>query len=608
MTDDTKPSSSSGWHPAATAVAPTVRVSLPDLRGEGARATGGTRSNRYRVQGALGRGGMGEVQLVEDGLIGREVAVKTITSKLAGSAEMRERFLREVRIQGQLEHPAIVPVYDLGVDEHGNDYFTMKRVAGRTLATVLRALRTGDARTRQAFPRNALLSVFRQICLAIAYAHSRGVIHRDLKPANIMVGDFGEVYILDWGIAWLVDEPSTHDAEHVLGTPGYMAPEQLTNASAIDARSDVYALGAILFELLALEPWHPVANSDEAIAATRAGEAARPAMRAPQLDIPPELDDLCARATAFRREDRLATARDLAELVERYLEGDRDLERRRVEARRHAQAAFAARERVTAGGTDAEEARREALREAGRAVALDPEGREGLRAALELMLEPPREVPREVHDELERAESDRIRAGIAPGIIVFATFLIAALIVPLFAGPVSWSVPIVIAAAMAIAIAMCIRLLGKDTLSGETASTVTLVACVAVAIAFASGYLGPMLIIPALAVALANALASSQRRWGVFLVLIVLAVIAPFVAEWAGLVPRSYDFRPDGFLVKPIVMHLSEVPVRLVSLFVTLAALVGSVFYVRRIVVVEAELRRTWLLHNWHLRQMAQLT
>jgi hypothetical protein len=85
------------------------------------------------------------------------------------------------------------------------------------------------------------------------------------------------------------------------------------------------------------------------------------------------------------------------------------------------------------------------------------------------------------------------------------------------------------------------------------------------------------------------------------------AVIAPFVAEWAGLVPRSYDFRPDGFLVKPIVMHLSEVPVRLVSLFVTLAALVGSVFYVRR-VVVEAELRRTWLLHNWHLRQMAQLT
>lgn len=598
MADDTKPSL------PPTAVATTVRASLPEPPRD---HTPETRTTRYRVHGALGRGGMGEVQLVEDGLIGREVAVKTIAAKLAGSAEMRERFLREVRIQGQLEHPAVVPVYDLGVDEHGNDYFTMKRIAGRTLASVLGALARGDAPTQQTFPRNALLAVFRQVCLAVAYAHSRRVIHRDLKPANIMVGDFGEVYVLDWGIARLADDPARDDAD-LLGTPGYMAPEQLADASSVDERSDVYALGAILFELLALQPWHPMSSTAEAIASTQTEMAARPSRRAPNLDIPPELDDVCARATALHREDRVSTARELADLVERYLEGDRDLERRRVEARRYAQQARDARDRVTTGGPGAETARRDALRAAGRAVALDPEGREGLRAAVELMLEPPQDIPRDVHDALERAESERIRAGIAPGIAVFAVFLFAALVVPLAAGPVSWVAPSVIAVAMTVAIAMCVRLLRKDMLSNETPATVTLVACVAISIAFASGYLGPMLIIPPLAVALANALATSQRRWTVFLILSMLAVVAPSVAEWAGLVPHSYEFRTDGFLVRPVVMALSEVPVRLLSLFVTLAALVGSVLYVRRIVVVEAELRRTWLLHNWHLRQMAQLT
>src|SRR5688572_23017130 len=148
----------------------TVRIGLPSTE-EGAR---------YREHGVLGRGGMGEVQLVEDGRIGRDVAVKTILASLADNRSLRARFLREARIQGQLEHPSIVPVYDLGVDESGNDYFTMKRIAGRTLASVLRALASGDETTVRAFPRNALLAVFRQVCLAIAYAHSRGVIHRDL--------------------------------------------------------------------------------------------------------------------------------------------------------------------------------------------------------------------------------------------------------------------------------------------------------------------------------------------------------------------------------------------------------------------------------------------
>jgi serine/threonine-protein kinase len=551
---------------------------------------------------------MGEIMLVEDAVIGREIAVKTIAAKLAGSKSVRERFLREVRIQGQLEHPSIVPVYDVGVDASGNDYFTMKRIAGRTLATVLRALAANDAGARHEFPRNALLAVFRQICLAIAFAHSRGAIHRDLKPANVMIGDFGEVYVLDWGIARLAAEPDPPSDEQVLGTPGYMAPEQLEDPTQADERSDVYALGAILFEILALEPWHRAPNAAAAIAATLTETNARPALRAPQRDIPPELDDLCAYATAAR-DDRVPSARDLADAIERYLEGDRDLERRREQARRHAAAARDARERVArSSATEADAARREALREAGRAVALDPDGREGLRAAVELMLEPPHEVPAEVHRELERAQSDRVRAGLLPGIIVFCLFMAFALVVPLVAGPVSWVAPVCIACTLVVALALSANLLRKPNIAGEHGATLVIAASVAIAIGLASMYAGPMMIIPPLAVALANALAASQMRWRGYLTLCVLSVSVPVLVEWVGLVPRSYEFAADGLHVQPVVMQLSEVPIRITSLVTTLGALIGSVFYVRRVAVVEAELRRTWLLHNWHLRQMAQMT
>jgi hypothetical protein len=115
------------------------------------------------------------------------------------------------------------------------------------------------------------------------------------------------------------------------------------------------------------------------------------------------------------------------------------------------------------------------------------------------------------------------------------------------------------------------------------------------------------MIIPPLAVALGNALATSQLKWRAFVFFSILGVAIPFVVEWAGLVPRSYEFRADGFLVKPVVMQLAEVPIRVLTLLVTIGALVGSVLYLRRVVSVETELRRSWLLHNWHLRQMARL-
>src|SRR5262245_40087134 len=226
--DDTVPDSSPRSDGAPT------RLSLPN----------------YSVGDVIGKGGMGEVLLARDPEIGRDVAIKRMVD--GASPALLARFMREAKIQARLEHPAIVPVHELGRDAEGRPYFTMKRLTGTTLHEVL-----------QRPPRlPELLRTFVDVCLAIGFAHARGVVHRDLKPANIMVGDFGEVYVLDWGLARVTaeaDEPRSSDdlaaadgltqAGAMLGTPGYMAPEQVRDAGLVGPAADVYALGCLLFEI-----------------------------------------------------------------------------------------------------------------------------------------------------------------------------------------------------------------------------------------------------------------------------------------------------------------------------------------------------------------------
>ncbi|MCK6593447.1 MAG: serine/threonine protein kinase, partial [Polyangiaceae bacterium] len=168
---------------------------------------------RYELITVLGTGGMGEVRLCKDRLIGRSVAMKVMHDELAAQSDLRERFLREVRIQGQLEHPSIVPVYDIGVDSKGGILFTMKRIRGMTLDTVLDGLRAGNAELSARYSRRKLLVAFSSVCLAVDFAHQRGVIHRDIKPENIILGDFGEVYVLDWGIAKVMSGGDAADVE-----------------------------------------------------------------------------------------------------------------------------------------------------------------------------------------------------------------------------------------------------------------------------------------------------------------------------------------------------------------------------------------------------------
>ncbi len=334
----------------------SLRMTMGDLTLEPALLDEGF-NERYELREVIGRGGMGEVRLCKDRHIGREVAIKVIRTDHMTRPDVVRRFEREARVQGQLEHPAIVPVYDFGIAPDGSMYFTMKRLRGVTFHDVLWMLRNGDPQAHATYSRRKLLSAFTRACLAVAFAHSRGVLHRDLKPSNIMLGDFGEVYVLDWGLAKIQKQPdhavegrieTPLSSEHrtivgeVVGTPGYMAPEQaLGEVDRLDPRTDVYALGAILFEILTLEPLHKEDSPEDVLLSTLYGPETRPTVRTPGRDVPPELDAIVLRATSVRQEDRFANARELCAVVETFLDGDRDLEQKKQMAGAHAASARA---------------------------------------------------------------------------------------------------------------------------------------------------------------------------------------------------------------------------------------------------------------------------
>ena len=230
---------------------------------------------RYSLLEEIGRGGMGIVYRAEDAELDREVAIKVLS---AGSAAALERMQREARILARLEHPGIVPIHDSGTLPDRRPFYVMKLVRGERL----------DAYRQGAASMADRLRLFQRLCEPVAFAHARGVVHRDLKPENIMVGEFGEVLVLDWGIAKVQDEA---EAPEVMGTRAYMAPEQAGgDLASVDERADVFALGKILRFLLA------------------------------QDRLPKPLEAICAKASAVNRDDRYAGARDVGRDVERFLD------------------------------------------------------------------------------------------------------------------------------------------------------------------------------------------------------------------------------------------------------------------------------------------------
>lgn len=258
--------------------------------------------------GEIGRGGIGRVFRVHDRHLGREVAMKELLG--AGAEAARRRFVREAQVTARLEHPGVVPVYEMGVQPDGALYYTMQEVRGRTLTDAV-----ADAPDQAA--RIALVPHLIGLCHAIAYAHSRGVLHRDLKPDNVMLGAFGETVVLDWGLAHvdLIDAggpmqpgaPGETVAGAPLGTPAFMSPEQARgDVAAVDARTDVFCLGAVLYFILTGRA--PYAGDDVRDVLEAAARARRPAAGSLAPAAPAELLAVCERAMARRPADRYPTA------------------------------------------------------------------------------------------------------------------------------------------------------------------------------------------------------------------------------------------------------------------------------------------------------------
>jgi serine/threonine-protein kinase len=293
--------------------------------------------DRYTLTRLHARGGLGQVWLAHDQEMGRDVALKELKPERANDAALWTRFLDEARITGQLEHPGIVPVYELGQRADSQEpFYTMRFVQGPTFREAIAAYHAGRARGEAgALELRALLGAFVTVCNAVAYAHSRGVLHRDLKPQNVVLGDYGEVLVLDWGLAKLVGRPESdrtapppirpavgsHEETvqgQVLGTPAYMAPEQAAGRQeAIDTRTDVYGLGAILYEILTGKP--PFAGADQHQVLRWVCE--RPPERPRQVTrgVPAALEAVCLKALAKPRADRYPGAGELADEVRRWL-------------------------------------------------------------------------------------------------------------------------------------------------------------------------------------------------------------------------------------------------------------------------------------------------
>jgi serine/threonine protein kinase/Flp pilus assembly protein TadD len=290
---------------------------------------------RYTLSRLHARGGIGQVWLALDCDLGRQVALKELRPERAGDTAHWARFLEEAKVTGQLEHPAIVPVYELARrSADGQPFYTMRFVRGRTLSEAIRDYhRRRAAGAAGPLDLAALLNAFVAVCNAAAYAHSRGVIHRDLKPQNVVLGDFGEVVVLDWGLAKLVDRPEDAAvlssvalgpadgreatvAGQVLGTPAYMPPEQAEGA-AVDHRSDVYGLGAILYEILAGRPPFEGPDPLDVLRRVVRDVPARPREVVPTAPRP--LEAACLKALAKVPADRYGSAIELADEVRRFL-------------------------------------------------------------------------------------------------------------------------------------------------------------------------------------------------------------------------------------------------------------------------------------------------
>ena len=575
---------------------------LPETQGHAPSTSAA--SDRYRLEASIGKGGMGEVMSAHDYQLGRSVAIKRMVAANA-APDAVARFVREAEVQARLDHPAIPPVYELWHDERGRPLFAMKRLSGVTLADLIAST---DEATRRKFSRNALLRAFVDVCLAIEFAHTRGVIHRDLKPANIMLGEFGDVYVLDWGVARVLTDgsqdirpsespaPAAADPKTVagslLGTPGYMAPEQISASRDLDGRADVYALGCILFEILVGSPLH---RHGVGIESALAGTDARPSVRAPDRDIAPELDAICVRATMVDRDERFATAREVGDAVQRYLDGDRDLALR---TRLAADALALARSHVAEASSAAQ--RQPAIRAAGRALALDPSSTEAAELVAQLMLEPPADTPPEVSHELEALDDVTMRSQSRLG--GFASIAYVAFLPLMYAAGFrdAWffgGITALVALILYLAFVSRMRMLWIGYVTFVANSLV---------IAIVARATSPFLIAPGLAllsVMLYSVHPRIGRAW--FLWATSAAVVMlPWVAELVGLLSPTTLVKENTLVLHLAAQSLDSTIIRIGLAVYVLFVLALATVMPRALATQRLAMARALQLQSWQLRQL----
>ncbi|WFB36394.1 serine/threonine-protein kinase [Kiritimatiellota bacterium B12222] len=286
-------------------------------------------------------GGGGVLYRTRDRNLNREVILKLLKEEHRDSPDVTRRFLREARVTALLQHPATVPIYEMGQDPQGNPYFTMKEIRGESLSAILKGITARNREMDRFRSREVLIDLLIQVGQALAYAHSCGVVHRDIKPGNIMVGAFGEVLVMDWGVAKIMDgvdddeesealktlpslEGDIDDTEYgkVYGTPRYMAPEQARGHTNIDERVDIFSLGAVLYECLIYRPLVFGANRDELLKKICDEPFISPATKEPYRMIPPELDAIVMKALAKDPDNRYKNMTTFVADLQRYRRGE----------------------------------------------------------------------------------------------------------------------------------------------------------------------------------------------------------------------------------------------------------------------------------------------
>ena len=297
--------------------------------------------NKYRHPHKIGSGGMKEILKVWDHDTARDLAMAVLSPESGNQESCLTRFVYEARITANLEHPNIVPIHDIGVDKTGQPYFTMKMIEGESLAHALINIAKNKPGYKEKYTLPHLITIFTNVCHAVDFAHSKGIIHLDLKPENVQIGSYGEVLVLDWGLAKIIDEEDIEEAMtpksikeldrksrdelektidgEIKGTPGFMAPEQAAgDNSKKNKTTDIFSLGALLYSILTLKKPIKGIEINDVIEKTINGEIIPPAKRSPELNIPAPLAAITMKAMSLNQEDRYQSVGELLKDIDNY--------------------------------------------------------------------------------------------------------------------------------------------------------------------------------------------------------------------------------------------------------------------------------------------------